>query len=100
MQVVVCAATRITYKLPITYCRILTSKESRLSKIQRQKHRKTKRQKNQKRKKERQRGGRHGGQGGGVGHHNFWSFVLDDYDLKRSVDLRCLFDHLYYIHLR
>ena len=74
MQVVVCAATRITYKLPITYCRILTSKESRLSKIQRQKHRKTKRQKNQKRKKERQkdRGGAvTAGQGGGVGHHNF-----------------------------
>ena len=36
--------------------------------------------------------------GGGVGHHNFWSFVLDDYDLKRSVDLRCLFDHRCYIH--
>ena len=74
MQVVVCAATHIKHKLPITYCRILTSKESRLSKIQRQKHRKTKRQKNQKRKKERQkdRGGAvTAGQGGGVGHHNF-----------------------------
>ena len=71
MQVVVCTATRITYKLPITYCRILTSKESRLSKIQRQKHRKTKRQKIKKERRKDRGGAVTAGQGGGVGHHNF-----------------------------
>ena len=69
-------------------------------KTQRYKDRKTERRKSRPKNRKKKREKDRKGQGGWVGHHNFWSFVLDDYDLKRSVDLRCLFDHLCYIHLR